>query len=93
MSLPLIRKKIEEIDEKIITLLGQRFRFLPEIIEEKQKQKLRAFQPEIEQQLQLMYYNLAMKHDLDPNLIQTIFALIVKEMRESQEKALNLRKK
>ena len=35
MSLPLIRKKIEEIDEKIITLLGQRFRFLPEIIEEK----------------------------------------------------------
>ena len=55
MSLSLIRKKIEEIDENIITLIAQRFRFLPEIIEEKKKHGLRAFQPEREQQLQMMY--------------------------------------
>jgi chorismate mutase len=88
MNLSLIRKEIAEIDEKIITLIAQRFRLLPEIIEEKEKEKLRAFQPEREQQLQIMYYNLAIKNDLDPNLIQTIFALIVKEMREAQEKSL-----
>ena len=89
MSLSLIRKKIEEIDENIITLIAQRFRFLPEIIEEKKKHGLRAFQPEREQQLQMMYHNLAMKLNLDPNLIQTIMAIIVKEMRQVQENSLS----
>ena len=89
MNLKEIREEITEIDEKIIQLLGNRFKLIPEIIEEKQKANLAIFQPEREKQMHQRYWTLALEQKINPELIRKIFDHIIREMRLIQEEILD----
>lgn len=88
MDLEHIRNEINRIDTEIIRLLGERFKFIPEIAAFKLEHNLPVFQPEREKQQHTKYWNLAREHDLDPELVRRVFDIIIGEMRSIQESSM-----
>jgi len=89
MELEIIRKNIQEIDTEIIELISKRLAFIPIISQTKRAKKITTFQAEREKQMYQRYWNLAVKHKINPELIRQVFDLIMTESRKLQLELLN----
>jgi chorismate mutase len=80
-----LRKKINEIDEKILLLLKERFEIAKEIGREKRKHgmPLRDFERENEKYKEIM--EKALKLKLDPEAIKDVYCKIVDMSLHAQE--------
>jgi chorismate mutase len=83
-----VRRRIDYLDNDIIDLISSRINLVPSIIEYKKKHSLPIYQPGREQELYEKYARLANRHDINPELVQDIFKLIITEMRQLQDKQL-----
>jgi len=81
-----LRQKIDEIDEKILFLLKERFEIAKEIGEEKRKQgiPLRDHEREDEKYKQLM--EKALKLKLDPTAVKEVYQKIMDMSLHAQKK-------
>lgn len=80
-----IRQEIDQIDEKIIWLLSERFKKSLEIVEEKRKKGLPIFDKIREEELFEKIQKKAKKQGLSPERAKKIFLIIVHESRKAQE--------
>ena len=83
-----VRRRIDYLDNDIINLISSRINLVPSIIDYKKKHSLPIHQPGREQELYEKYAMLANRHDINPELVQEIFKLIITEMRQLQDKQL-----
>ncbi len=89
MNLAEVRRRINYVDEDIIDLISNRLNLVPSILQFKKENSLPVYQPDREKQLTAKYLRLANENDVNPELIQKIFNLIISEMRllQAQEMA------
>lgn len=71
-----LRKKVENVDKKIIKLLIERFRLTQQIQDIKRESGLPLLQKKREQTLLKSHLLLAKQHSLDRSLVKEIFSLV-----------------
>jgi 3-deoxy-7-phosphoheptulonate synthase len=86
MNLDEIRRRIENVDQKIITLLASRMNLIPSLVEFKKEKQLQIHQPEREKEILEKYSLLANNYNLNHEMVQKIFELIITESRNAQKK-------
>ena len=79
-----IREKISSIDHDLISLLSERLKMAEDIAVYKKCNNLPIYQPDRETQMLLHYRKLASVKNIDPDFIENIFNLIIREMRKNQ---------
>jgi len=79
MNLNLWRKKLDEIDEKIIKLVASRIKVIPEIARFKKENDLARFDAEREKKIKEKISFLAGKEGVSPELAQKIIELLIAE--------------
>ncbi len=90
MDLDEIRNEISEIDHQIIEFLSQRFSLVPYINEYKKENNISIFQPEREKQMYKKYWKLAIEKNINPDIIQQLYEIIIGESRRLQKKGFEL---
>ncbi|MBA4318954.1 MAG: hypothetical protein C0412_11190 [Flavobacterium sp.] len=88
-----LRRKIEKIDKKLLEVLAERFKITLLIGEYKKKYKLSAFNKEREKELFKKRKYLVEKLNLDVILVERIFKLIIKKVRQNHQKIKNEKNK
>jgi chorismate mutase-like protein len=88
MDLNLIRKKLNEIDSKIIDLLSERQSYMPAVGKYKQKNGLAITQAKREKEILDSLTKSAKKNKINPELVRKIFKLIIKDAKVIQRKFL-----
>lgn len=88
-----LRNKIDDVDEKIVGLLAERFRLVGEISKVKVKLKIPVVDVEREKQILVRVKKLAQNYKVNANLVEEIFKKIIscctrfeKTIRENEEK-------
>ncbi len=90
MELDEIRNEISGIDHQIIEFLSQRFSLVPHINKYKKENNISIFQPEREKQMYKKYWKLAIERNINPDIIQQLFEIIIGESRRLQKKGFEL---
>ena len=80
-----LRKKIDDVDARIIKLLARRLRFSKRIGNMKKEQSLAIKDGERETSLLHKVCELAAAEGLDKSYVEEIYKLILKESRSRQE--------
>jgi chorismate mutase len=80
------RRKISDIDEKIIKLIDQRMEISGKIFEAKRSEGRQISDPDREKQVLRMAADLAREHDLDENAIREIFVILIRMSLEKQHR-------
>ena len=88
IKLEQIRKNIDVVDAKIISLIARRASYMPAVAKYKKENNLPIFQPERKEEIIKSRAGLAKKSRINPSLIKKIFLLILKNSREIQKKEL-----
>lgn len=88
MDLDSIRKDIKEIDIEIIELISKRLALISIISQTKRDKNISTFQAEREKQMYRQYWNLAVEHKINPELVRQVFDLIMSESRKIQQELL-----
>jgi chorismate mutase len=83
-----IREKINEIDEKIISLISKRLSLMPEVAKIKIDNNLKVRQPEREKQLLKNIKKIAAEKNISPIFAEKIFSLLIEESCLAQEKTI-----
>lgn len=81
-----LRKKINSIDIKIVTLIAKRQSYMPAIGKYKKENNLAILQPKRENDILILRKKLARKLGLEPVLVEKIFRLIFANSRNIQHK-------
>jgi len=88
MELEEIRKKIDDIDNQIISLLAERFSFAKEIAEYKQKHNKDIFDAGRIEQILKERQQTAKELGLEPSLINSLFEGIIDDSMKLQKKLI-----
>ena len=86
MNIDSLRGKIDQIDEKIISLLAERFIVVSKIGEIKKKEGRRVTDPAREIEVLSRIETHSKSHNLDPEAMKKIFHAIFEESRNFQRK-------
>jgi chorismate mutase len=78
------RRKISDIDEKIIKLIDQRMEVSKKIFEAKRMEGRQISDPEREKQVLRMAADLARERNLDADAIREIFVILIRMSLEKQ---------
>ena len=81
-----IRKQIDEIDAKILKLLGKRFKIAPKLAKMKKKEKLPVLDKKREVEVFKKLEKIAKKEGVDKKLVEKLWKEILKESRKIQKK-------
>lgn len=81
-----LRKKIDSIDTKLISLLAGRHAISREISHLKQQNNEPITQKQRERELTALHEKTAATHDINPHFIKKLFSLIIRESKEIQKK-------
>ena len=88
-----LRNKIDDVDEKIVGLLAERFRLIGEISKVKVKLKIPLVDVEREKEILVRVKKLTQNYKVNVNLVEEIFKKIIscctrfeKTVREKEEK-------
>jgi len=71
------RDRIDNLDEKIITLLGERFGIIREVARLKSKQGIPSYLPDRVEEVKDRCADMGAKVGLDRELVKTIYTLII----------------
>lgn len=82
------RQEIDAIDEQIIRLLAKRRQAVQGIIDVKSTAKLAAHQPERMDEVLASRRQLASDNNLDPELIEAVWRLLIAYFTKLEEEAL-----
>ncbi|MFH0874319.1 MAG: chorismate mutase [archaeon] len=85
MDIEELRKEIDSIDNKIISLLSKRKHLIKKIAETKKELHKPIFDREREAQLLKRIKALSKEEGLDKDYIQSIYEIILKDSREKQK--------
>lgn len=91
-TLEKLRREIDKIDQKLLADLAKRFKITQKVGEYKKKHNLPALDKAREKKILERNKTLAKKLNLDPILIEKIFKLIFKKVRQIHQKIRNERK-
>ncbi len=83
-SLDEIRENIDLLDEEIIRLLGERFKFVPEIVKYKNKDKDSIVAKERRDLVLHTRRKLAEKYGLNPDIVEQIYMLLINHFIDEQ---------
>ena len=72
-----IRNCIDQLDTEIIRLLGERFKYIQEIVKYKKKDKESIVANERRERVILTRRELAEKNGLNPDIIEKIYKLLI----------------
>ena len=86
MELEDFRKKIDSIDREVLSLLSERMALAPEIAKIKQAASEPVLQPERVAEMINSRKRSASDLGLDPDFIEQLFSLIIRESMRLQEK-------
>lgn len=78
------RKRIDQIDRKILELLSERKEIVHEVIEKKVENQLPIFAPKREDDKTEAFRKMAEEHDLDPDWAEDFLRMIMAASRASQ---------
>ena len=85
MTIESRRKKIDAINDQILNLLEQREQIAREIGKEKERRCLHIHDPQREEEIITDLKKKARRKGIPPEVIETIFRLIIARSREIQE--------
>ncbi len=85
-ELSVLREKIDELDDKLVTLLGERMRVVEEIGERKERTKVAVFQPSRWEEILKNRVEQGKSENLDPNFITKLYQLVHEEAVRHQER-------
>ncbi|MEK7203354.1 MAG: chorismate mutase [Patescibacteria group bacterium] len=86
--LEILRKKIDEVDYKIVRLLGCRFGITKKIGEYKKRKKINACDPKREFQMMEERMKWAKEINLNPKFISRLFKNIITEVKKEHRKII-----
>jgi len=85
-DIDIIRKKLDEIDEKIVELIIERFSHIPEISAYKQEHNLPIQNKEREREVLETKAALVKNKEIPKEMIEQLFEIIMLYSRKEQEK-------
>jgi len=85
LSIHQLRKKIDKLDEKIITMLSKRKYLSMKIGTIKAQSGITVVDKEREKKLMLRYEKLSKKHNLQESLVRKLFKLVIFNSRKLQK--------
>ena len=85
MELADFRKKIDSIDMELLSLLSERMALAPEIAKIKQASSEPVLQPERVNEVLQIRKEWALESNIDPDFIEKLFSLILKESMRLQK--------
>lgn len=88
MDLSEIRDKLDELDRKLVGIVAQRQRLIPEVAEYKKKNNIERYQPEREKEIIKSKRNLAENENVDPDLIEGLFKRIIKNSHKIEKEIM-----
>lgn len=88
-DLAALRTRIDDIDARIIALLGKRFEATKQIGLIKARLDVPAIDAEREVALRKRYADLATQHELDAQLVQTLFRIVIDEVVVNHKMLVN----
>lgn len=88
MHLKEIRTKIDELDNKILRLLKERFTLMPEVINYKIQNNLEIFDESREQEVLKNKVSAAKEFSMDEKFVTEIYQLIMDQSKEIQKNYL-----
>ena len=80
MNLKELRKQIDETDERLLRILGERFVLTEKVGEYKRKHQLEAQDKEREEQVFIQREEWAKEFGIDHSLVKQLFQLIIKKV-------------
>ncbi|MFW6080415.1 MAG: bifunctional chorismate mutase/prephenate dehydrogenase [Desulfosalsimonas sp.] len=83
-ELEVLRKKIDEADEKIVSLLARRMEFVSRIVNIKKKHHLPVYHPAREEDLISARRRQGRRAGLDPDFIEELYRTILRQSRVEQ---------
>jgi chorismate mutase len=86
MDLEELRKKINKIDNDLISLLFERTELSRKVAEYKKENNLEIYQPQREKEIIKEKRKLAEENNLDAEFIENLFKLIMENSKKIQEK-------
>jgi chorismate mutase len=89
MNITEVRKEIDMIDDKIVTLIAERNLLMPTVARYKKENNLPLTNLEREQKILEEKRKLAEELGVDPNIIEKIFTLLFEEAKRVQEKTIS----
>ena len=84
-----IRDEIDSIDEKILSLLEQRFSLMPNVADCKKQEKIKTLDKKREQEIILEKISIAENKNIDKKFVISLFELIMNESKKIQKNYLN----
>ena len=87
-----LRKKIDRVDQNLLKILAKRFKITQKIGIYKKKKKFTVLDKRREKGIFRKRKILAKKLNLDSLLVEKIFKLIIKKVKENHRKIKNLKK-
>jgi chorismate mutase len=88
MSLSSVRKKIDEIDGRIIKLIAERQRLAGEMAHLKFREGVPIRDPEQRERVLERAFDRAVESKVDPVSVQTVFDLLVQMSEERQQECM-----
>jgi chorismate mutase len=92
MNLKNLRKKIDQIDAKLVRLIGERQSYMKIIGEYKAAHKIPIYQPQREKEILKKRRALGVRWKVDPLLLSSIFSSLFKNARTIQRKVRSKKK-
>ncbi len=90
-SLDALRQSIDQVDQQLVDLLGQRRRLVEEVAQIKHQQNLPTFHPAREENLISARRAQAIEAGLDPDYIEDLFRTVMRHSRVGQLETLGRR--
>ena len=84
-ELKTLRKKINDVDERIIKLLSERQKVVEDIGKLKAKTGVEVIDAQREQELADLYDHLSATYSLEPHFVKQVFKMIILESRRLQQ--------
>ena len=88
MNLLEIRKKLDELDRKLIKILAERMSYIPKVAEYKKEHDLKRKQKDREKEIFENLKNKAIELDLNSELLEDIFKRIIKEAHRIEKEIM-----
>lgn len=84
MSIDEIRKKIDELDTELVKILAKRIELIKKVSDIKKKKNIPIHDPEREKEIIKEKKTIANELNLNPEFIEEIFEIILKESKNIQ---------
>lgn len=81
-----LRKKIDQVDKKLVSLLGRRFELTKKVGIYKKKMRLKPYDKKREKDMMAKRFEWGKKQKLDETFIKQLFKVIIQAVRDNHRK-------